>query len=580
MRRTAAVVALVTVTVLLGLAAPGFAQDGDTGAAARHLSLEDLSPGGTKPANAPPSVRANGKYGEFVVKYLPTGLFIDESDQSPSWRFMEPGTTIKRNELQLWSKRAYGAADQEYVLRIAHWEKGTRTVTAEDGTTRQEPAAVNVTTYSQTVTFGGGYDYATVELHPHYDDRVRTTMCVQAPEEPNCLQNPGEQRWLFYHASTKASAPIETHSQGGRLAWGYGLLVFPFFGSTIVTLYLGRQFVKAAKAGPQISAIWWVITAVLLGLFVLLAWDWLSDTLVRAPWLISAAVGILLGVIAVEWFGRTTYGAGFLQFRLTEGFDPTNPDADEDALATDGGQGEAQLDTGRPQDAPGVLKARFMVQRFAQGDTGERSAIRTGIRKFWARARGATADLEVDGNMQTRIEVDGPIEELYLLDPEADEPLEYEPERHELSIPDLLEYDEDGNRVAIHPTPYLMGLGALGFSWLAGSALTGSGILGLLVGAVVLIATKVATPVDGHLFARLAPAHYHHAVGAMLTHAQELGNAKAWDDWYESYVESEADKKADKKDLTDRRSQSQMDRLFDRYTQNGTSAKGGEPADD
>jgi hypothetical protein len=220
---------------------------------------------------------------------------------------------------------------------------------------------------------------------------------------------------------------------------------------------------------------------------------------------------------------------------------------------------------GRPQDAPGVLRARFMVQRFARGEDGARSAIRKGLRKFWARARGATADLEVDGNMQTRIDVDGPIEELYLLDPEAEEPLEYEPESHEFGLPDLLEYDEEGNLVAVHPTPYLLGGGWLGLTALAGDVLANSWPLGLFVGGFALLVTKVARPSAGRFYADLAPVHYHHAVGAMLTHATELGDAKAWQEWFLNYTESEAENAAEKKDLADDRSTTQLEQLFSRY---------------
>jgi len=551
--RRSAVLVLVVATVLVGVLAPVAAQDASSGAADRSLTLGDLAPGGEKPANAPASVRQNGKFGEFVVKNLPTGLMVQEGERSPSWRYMEPGTTVQRDYVQLWSKRAYGASEQTYVVRVAHWTKGQEEITAEDGSTRTEPAAQNVQTYTRRITFGGGYDYAEIDFKSHYDGRIRTTMCVQQPNEPNCLTNPGDTRWTFWHHTSKATMPIETDSAGARLAWGLGILVLPFFGMTTVTLYGGRQFVKKARGGPMISAIWWVVVAVLGGLFIMLAWDWVSGTLIRAPWLVSAAAGILLGVIAVEWFGRTTYGVGFLQFQLAEGYDPTDPAQDVEA------------GSGGPEDAPGRLKARFMTQRFARGPNGERSAIRKGLRKFWARARGATADLEVDGKMQTAIEVDGPIQELYLLDPEEEEPVEYQPEHHRLEIPDLLEYDEDGNLAAVHPAPYILGAGFLGLSWLAGQVLTGTGTLGLLVGGVVLLATKIATPVEGRLYAKLAPLHYNHALSAMLTHAQQLSEAKSWQDWFEEATKEKASRAADKKDLEDNKSQSQLEELFDRY---------------
>ncbi|WP_238392200.1 voltage-gated chloride channel family protein [Halorussus amylolyticus] len=565
MRRSAAFVVLVAV-VVSGVGGPmiALAQDDAESAAARNLGLEELTPGGTKPTNAPASVRQNGQYGEFAVKTLPTGLMVDESETSPSWRYLRPGETVKRNYVQLHSKRAYGEEAEDYVVEVAHYRVGQERYETNNGETSTQKAAVNVTTYERTVSLAGGYDYAEIDLRDHYDQKVRTVMCVREPDGESCLENPGDTRWTFYHQSSKATLPIETNSAGARLAWGILSLLLPFFGSTVVTLYGGRKAVEKAKAGPQISALWWILVAIGGIMFVVMAWDWLSATLIRAPYLVSAAGGVLLGVIAVEWFGRRTYGAGFLQFHLDDGFDPTDPEAVEDAVANAETDAAADTDPDEPTDAPGVLKASFTVTKFARGDTGERSAIRKGIRKFWARARDATADLEVNGNMQTKIEVDGPIEELYLLDPEDDDPLEYTPEHHVLEFPDLVTYDDEGNR-QIHPVPYVAGFSALGMSWMAGQLAAGSGLLGVFLGGLGIFAVKVAKPRDGRLYANLAPIHYHHAVGSMLTHARGLADAKSWDDWFRNYAESEAETHADRKELMDDRSESQLDQLYKRY---------------
>ena len=369
MRRVAALLVLALL-VVTGAVAPAVADAGDSGsAAARNLTLEQLNPGGTKPANAPPSIRQNGRYGEFAVKHLPTGLMVDESEDSPSWRYLRQGTTIKRDSLQLWSKRAYGANQRNYTVEIAHYRVGQEKFTADDGTTRTRQVAQNVSTYSRTVSISGGYDYEQIDLESHYNNRYRTVMCVRQPNEPSCLENPGDTRWTFHHQSSRATLPIETNSAGGRLGWGILSLLLPFFGATVTVLYGGRKAVERAKAGPQISAIWWVLFAVAGLLALVIGWDYLSNTLIRAPWLVSAAGGILLGVIAVEWFGRRTYGVGFLQFHLDDGFDPTDPADVEQAL-------EANQDNdGDAQDAPGVLKASFHIAQFARGDDGRPSAI-------------------------------------------------------------------------------------------------------------------------------------------------------------------------------------------------------------
>ncbi|MFB6134876.1 MAG: hypothetical protein ABEJ55_07800, partial [Halanaeroarchaeum sp.] len=198
MRRPAVVVLLVAVLILSALAPAIAAGAGgeDSGAAARNLTLDDLTPGGEKPANAPPSIRQNGAYGEFAVKYLPTGLLVQEGEDSPSWRYMRPGTKVRRNSIQLWSKRAYNADQEEWVVWIAHWQKGEETISNGDGETRTVPAAENVTVYKKTVTFGPGYDKAEISLRSHYEEPVRTTMAVAKPGE-NPLTDPGPTRWSF-----------------------------------------------------------------------------------------------------------------------------------------------------------------------------------------------------------------------------------------------------------------------------------------------------------------------------------------------------------------------------------------------
>jgi hypothetical protein len=182
--------------------------------------------------------------------------------------------------------------------------------------------------------------------------------------------------------------------------------------------------------------------------------------------------------------------------------------------------------------------------------------------------------------MQTRIEVDeGPYEELYLLHPEDEEPLQYEPEHHELTLPELIEHEEveveteDGTKTTtrrrVHIRPYVLGLGWLGASAGIGKLVAQSPIMGLLLGAGALTAVKIARPISGELRANLAPLHYHRALATMLTHADGLSEAKAWDTLFRDLAEERAENKADKAELHDEQSTSQLDQLFDRFTGEG-----------
>jgi len=182
-----------------------------------------------------------------------------------------------------------------------------------------------------------------------------------------------------------------------------------------------------------------------------------------------------------------------------------------------------------------------------------------------ARFRGARADLEVDGNLSTKIDVEqGPYRELFILDPEDDDPIDYKGEGHRFEFPELVGRDENG-RITINTRAILGGGFALGLSYLLGKFLLASGLLGLTVGAVLLFVGKVAQPDPGHLKANLAPIHYGNALSTLFGHAKALGEARTWEDLYDEVTAEKASNKAEKQRLNDRRSTSQTDEIVDEF---------------
>ncbi|AFK18637.1 hypothetical protein E6P09_07625 [Haloferax mediterranei ATCC 33500] len=572
-RRIASIALLVLVTVSTLATAGAFAQSAETNPPT--LTMDQLMQGGEKPANAPDSVRASGSFGQYAVKSLPTGLLVIEGEDSPMWSFLEPGETVRRNYVRLESRRAFGVEPKNVTVRIAYWKVGTVTKELEDGTVVEESVAKNVTTHTQTVTVSAGYSKPVrIDLHPHYDEQVRTTMCVEEPGEPNCLANPGAKRWTFYHASTKAAKPIETNSEGSRLAWAIGLITLPFAGFTAVTLFAGRRLVEKARGSPSISLLAWVLVLIGTGTAMVLFWNQISSSLIRAPWMLGVIGGIFLGILATEWFGDNSYLALFVRLRAKDGMDsmvrqasPTDggdrPDPLADDLATDGGESSRQS---VDMDAvPGRLIADVYPQRMVRGMDGTRSAVKRGLAKFYARARGARADMMTNGRPQTSIEVTGgPYEELFFLDPESPNPVEYEAERHEIRFPDLIIRDEDGN-ANVNAKAIIGGLAALGASWLLGDVLLDSASIGLLIGGFVLFVTKVMRPVEGRFGVDLAPVHYGNALATLLRHADQIGNVKSWETLFDRFHAEKAENKAENKALSDRAEASQMDTVAKRY---------------
>lgn len=537
-----------------------------------ELTLDELKKGGTRPQNAPPSVRAADTYREYAVKYLPTGLWVIEGEDSPFWRYLARGTTVKRNSVQLWSKRGYGLDPVNVTVRIAYYQRDSELV-EEDNATRRVPIATNISTHAIDATLTGGYDYVEVDLDPHYEEAVWVTMCVEpADSASNCLLEPTDQRWTFEHHSAKSARHVPRRSEGQRLAWGLLVLLLPTLASSASTLYIGRSLLERADAGPKIPL--WIYPLAALGVLIILGvfWDQLSSVLITAPWVASLLVGLLLGLLALIWYGDNTYRALALRLRLWDVDDPGPPEEIRDEL-------RAQFDD--DEDIYGALWSDVVPLEMARNpETGARSVVKRGLAKFIARARGAKAEFETDQPMETKIPVrKGPYDEIYLLDPEADEPLEYRAERHEFEFPTIIEYgeDEDGNRQfeGVNLAPLVLGGAALWGANLFGKLLFDSAALGLLLGGVLLIGWKVWTPKQGRFLARLAPIQYNHVLGTMLMHAQKLGDAKNWQRMYTRMIEQETEHQLEEKELDDAGTRSQFRTVTDRYLGNGQDDRDG-----
>jgi hypothetical protein len=553
--------------------------------ATADYSLDQLRPNGELPANAPESVRASGTFGEYAVKTLPTGLFVDESEDSRSRRYMQPGSTIKRDSLQLWSKRGYGLASKDVTVRIAYWGTDRAEVTRGNAT-RTRTVAANVTTHSVDASLAGGYDYVDLPLQSHLDSSQEVTMCIEEAGEPNCLANPGSSRWRFTHATSAAAQTISYSTAGGQIAWAVGILVLPFAAFSSGTLFVSRKMIRAARSGPNISILVWLGVLVALMITIGVFWDAVVSTLVAAPWVLAIVAGVVVGIVSAEWFGDKTYLGLFLRLRTTDVVDDAayKPESvDSEASNRDDTERQQSPADERGDyrkanllDTPGKLVADAVPLRMARSKDGTRSRIGKGFWKFMARFRGARADLEVDGNLSTKIDVEeGPYRELFILDPEDDDPIGYKGEGHRFEFPELVGRDENG-RITINTRAILGGGFALGLSYLLGKFLLASGLLGLTVGAVLLFVGKVAQPDPGHLKANLAPIHYGNALSTLFGHAKALGEARTWEDLYDEVTAEKASNKAEKQRITDRRTTSQADEIVGEFVGDDQE----DPADD
>jgi len=612
-RRSVAVgaILLVLAVATVGIAAPAAAQQdqsqetNSTASTPADYSLDQLRVGGEQPANAPAGVRSGEEYGDWRLRNLPLHPFVLEGSDSPMWQGLEAGQMVRRNYVQLGS-RQYGFDTKEVVIRIAYWETEKRVIQREDGSTTSETIATDVTTHTVKGEVSSGYaEPIRVDLHDHFEERKRVTLCVQETDEPDCLANPDGQRWTFMHKSSQAAQAVQTTSQGGRLVWAFGFIVLPFAGFTGITLKAGAEVVRHARGGPNMSLLVWVIGGLVTLVVSAVFWRTLSRTLIRLPWLFGVLGGILLGILAAGWYSNETHLELFMRLRAKDGLAPSamassesrqptrrrrEPvDVDGGPVETDGGllpvhrqidafvnrvqsaatppAREATSEDWRTVDIqaiPGKIIADVIPMRMVRRD-GTLTAIKRGLLKFLARFRGARADLEVDGNPQSAIPVDeGPYEYVWLLDPEDDNPLDYKAEGFSLEFPKLMWHDKEGRRNinlrAILGGPLVLGIGAL-----AGYALVESAILGTLVAAVGLFTYGVITPTPGHLRANLAAAQYGNSLAWLIDHASTLGDIKSWESLFTRYHADKAEEKAKERELQDEASAAQIDKLAGRY---------------
>ena len=567
----ALLVATVAAPAAVAQETPSAANSTDTTAAeSADYTLSELNQGGQKPANANPSERALGTFGSVVIENKPI--------MPPTWGFLQKGATVRRNEIRLRSHRGYGLESKAFIIRIAHWERGERTVTTANGGTRSEPVASNVTTYSQTVTLPGGYSKPIrIDLRPHNDGAVWTTMCIQEAGEPNCLSDPSENRWLFKHQTAVAASPIDIDSEGDRLLWSIFFMGIPMTVFSASTLFAGSKAIKKARGKPDISILVWVIGGLFSLVLGIIFFRTVTRVFIRAPWGVGAVIGIVLGLLALRWYSRETHYEYFLRLRRKD-YQPTDVrDSDDEleveshetqatngqATATDGG--EMQSSRVDVHDIQGSLLADLIPVRMVERD-GILSTVRPGFFKFLARFRGARADLEADRSPRTAIPIDeGAGKRLWILDADSEEPMRYKPEGHTVEWPDLLWRDEEGrlnaNLKAILGGPVVLGLGALG-----GMVFLASWALGALIAAVVVFIGVVLTPDPGRFEVDLAGVHMKNPLATILQIADAETSIKSFEDAFDGFVDEKVGRATDRKRLQDRQSETQMQTLADHYT--------------
>lgn len=458
-------------------------------------SLEELRSDGPQLGEGPASLRSDGDRMWWLKHWPASELLSSPGDpQDTGSEFVEPGGTVDRNAVYL--RTAAVESLGERTVHVVYWREGERERETANGTIT-ETAPVDVIHDTHTIDLESGMPIEEISLRQS-DDPRQVTMWVEGAEE--------ELRWTFEHDSTPTAEDAGIETRGDYLtmvAWQF-LLPIVIGGAISGRAALGA--VGRAGMGPGYPLSIW-ITMIALGsvALMLFAFDTLAELLASAPMVASGFVILVVGIVVLE--SQMTRDKRVIFFR---------PDTVESVT---------------PRDDKGADAIMAAEQEETVVDINGRPAIvRRGLRPFLARVFGRAAFVD-ELAFETKIKLPtSRKDEMVVVDPDAPQVLDYEPEGFALDPPEPSSLEE-----AVRPLSILLGIavvvGLIG-SWLSWGA-------GLVVGGLMLLPI-LFTPVDGKAEVEPASAHVRKAWISTVTLAHEVDDAKTLDQAREKLVEQQS----------------------------------------
>jgi len=475
--------------------------------------------------NAPASVRRYGD-GQLWLRYAPSSIAGDPSNPN-TYQYLAKGTTLKRTEVYLGGFLGWGASE-ELDVTVVYWSKGQVRVEDDEGNVRYEPAAVDQVVDETTVALTGGYDRATIDLRPSYDETRRVTMFVEGAE--------GSATWRFDVRTSPASEPVNVDTAGDLAMWAVGFLVLTLV-LTLALMKLAHKGHERAGKGPGYPIWLYLAGGVPIGFITLVVgYRQVIDQIAEAPWILIPGVALFATVAAINWWGDDTDRIGLIHVDLTS------------SSAHEDGSGEVPVE----------------VRSFETAEVdGVRGLVVDGILSYFARMRGAIPELRLlcmgeertDDPSLTFPGGTGAFDEVYFADPFDHSPASVKRERwslgHLYDAPDL----EDGagtvDRIAAHVSSVawekiIPALGIVAVGWILGGLLVENAMIGAAV-ALVPAGMFAGQPVKGHAEFHVAPAQFHSVILALINTKEELDEVADRDYFKQKYQEEMGKNVAERK---------------------------------
>ncbi len=497
--------------------------------------------------DAPASVRPWGDMGQIWLRHVPVGL-LTPNDPANASRYVRPYTTVQRKAVYLGSYRGWTADPLDLTVRIVTWNKGTRVENSSSGR-RVVEVPRNVTVSDVSVTLpGGGYDRAKVELPRFYDTSKRVTMWVVGHRETT--------QWTFRLKTSKATQSVPIGSLGGVIKWSLFNIFIYVLGVAGGLVVLDAKVMRKVGKGPQWGALEYGFlgfASLFLGGFVFYAG--IMDTLARRPQLLGVLGGVFIGGLVLYAMSGTGERSLFLQPRAETG------EVLPDGSGTWWWANRVHTVVEREKDGKKVIPRSgwlpFLARAWPFVDaTPVMEFSASEQRKLEAPPEDFTLPDEDESSVWDRIRtrIEGrpgegdEFDTIYLVDPLADDVVQYDEETFEWAFPSLVSFPEDedsGTWVRGVPLPSIAFgkiVGGTTVVVLAGAVVTlslASVGWGIVAGGVALLAL-VTRPVEGSARVELAPAAFDSVLGNVVRTLEGYSERADADHFREKYHESDA----------------------------------------
>ncbi len=467
-------------------------------------SLETLRDGGRTVPGADPSTRWLESGGRVLVDYSHHNPLV--SGETEDWeveQILANGDLVRVNDLTLRASRMRDAPDADLELVVVYWS--TETV-KENNTTVTRP--VIEAQERKDLSFNGAIDRQTVRLQ-RSDQERHVTMWL----EDSSGDRVDGAAWTFRHDSVATSQLTDIETMGDYLIQAFWDFLGPIALGTFVAGVIVSIAVKRAGVGPQYGYGPWVF-ALSLGtlLFVLIQYGSIADVLANAPMIAAIYVVGIVAIVILESQQAHIKETVFFRPHLV---DVANP---------------------RGDDALDSLLADAHSEKLVELKGGQQAVVRPGLLPFLSRVFGGMAKLESDRPFTTEINlVNSEWDQFVVVDPDADETLDYTPEGWTLEIPDLESWSD-----ALEVVTLLMILA--GVVGLVGMQVSWS--WGIGVGLAIAIA-KLATPTETSATVEPASGHERAAFISMMFMAIEHDDAETIESARKKLIQERAHKEQD-----------------------------------